>query len=52
MRIQDTDKILKESRMARNAVSHQHDDEGVVSKLWRNVSNLPNRVMGMFRRDH
>jgi hypothetical protein len=49
MRIQDTDKILRDARYARSAVSQQQD-EGVVSRAWRMVASLPARVTGLFRR--
>lgn len=51
MRIQETDRILKESRIARNhaAAEHEHDD-GMVSRAWRMVSSLPGRLSGMFRK--
>lgn len=52
MRIQETDRILKESRVARHAV-HQHADEGsssMMSRAWRMVSSLPTRVTGLFRK--
>jgi hypothetical protein len=40
MRIQETDKILKESRYARNAAAQQHEHEGMMSRAWRMVSSL------------
>ena len=40
MRIQETDKILKESRYARNAAAQQHEPEGIMSRAWRMVSTL------------
>jgi hypothetical protein len=52
MRIQETDRILKESRYMRNAhASSQHEDEGTMSKLWRSVASLPGRVSGIFKRN-
>jgi hypothetical protein len=49
MRIQETDKILKESRLARNAAAQQnhHDDEGMMSRAWRMVSS---KLNGLFRK--
>jgi hypothetical protein len=49
MRIQDTDRILKESRYARHAASTVQD-EGVMSRTWRMVSSLPAKLTGMFKR--
>ena len=39
MRIQETDKILKEARTARHGAS-QHEHEGIMSRAWRMVSSL------------
>lgn len=51
MRIQETDKILKEAKYARRAAATSHDDEpGFMSRAWRAVASLPQRVTGMFRR--
>jgi hypothetical protein len=50
MRIQDTDRVLRDARYARSAVSQQQQDEGVVSRAWRMVSSLPARVTGLFRK--
>jgi hypothetical protein len=49
MRIQETDRILKESRHARNAVaSQQHEeDHGVMSRTWRSLST---KLTSLFRR--
>lgn len=48
MRIQETDRILKESRLARNDAARQQDDEGnMVSRTWRMVSD---KLTGLFRR--
>ncbi len=51
MRIQQTDRILKESRYARNSNElHSHDhDSGVVSRAWRAMTALPSKL---FRRNH
>jgi hypothetical protein len=49
MRIQETDRILKESRIARNA-NHTHgEQDGFVGRAWKSLSSLPQRVAGMFR---
>ena len=40
MRIQETDRILKEARLARHSASQQHQEEGVMSRAWRMISNL------------
>ncbi len=47
MRIQETDRILKESRYARHAAAQQHHEEGVLSRAWRAVSS---KLTGLFRR--
>jgi hypothetical protein len=53
MRIQQTDRILKESRYARH--SHEAEERAngresnVLSRAWRAVAALPARV---FRRNH
>ena len=50
MRIQDTDRILKESRNARHAHAvHTHDQEGMMQKAWRIVSSLPGKITGIFK---
>ena len=44
MRIQETDRILKESRLARNAASQQREEEsGFMSRAWRLVQRLTTR---------
>jgi hypothetical protein len=51
MRIQETDRILKESRYARNAAAQPHHDEGgMMSRAWRAVSSLPEKLTGFFKR--
>ena len=48
MRIQDTDRILKESGYARHAVSsQQHEEEGLISRTWRTVST---KLTSLFRK--
>ena len=49
MRIQETNRILKESAYARHS-SNQQQDEGMMSKAWRMVSHLPQTITGLFRR--
>lgn len=49
MRIQETDRILKDSRYARSAASAQHED-GFMTRAWRTVSSLPGRITGLFRK--
>jgi hypothetical protein len=46
MRIQETDRILKESRYARHA-AHQTEDEGFMSRTWRAIST---KLTGLFKR--
>jgi hypothetical protein len=51
MRIQETNGILKEARYSRAAAQHeQHHEEGVMSRAWRLVSNLPGKLTGLFRK--
>jgi hypothetical protein len=49
MRIQETDRILKEARLARNAAAQHdhHEEEGVMSRAWRAVSS---KLTGFFRK--
>ncbi len=49
MRIQETNRILKESASARHA-AHQQQDEGMMSKAWRTVSHLPQAIAGALRK--
>ena len=48
MRIQDTDRILKESRYARHAAAQQHEEGGVIARTWRAVST---KLMHLFHKD-
>lgn len=53
MRIQETDRILKESRYARHSTEQEHEQEpeqGLMAKAWRAVSSLPGRITGLFRK--
>lgn len=49
MRIQETNGILKESRYARNAAAQQHEETGLMTRAWRMVSSLPQKITGLFR---
>jgi hypothetical protein len=49
MRIQETNRILKESSYARHTTQQQHD-EGMVTRAWRMVSHLPEMITGLFRK--
>ena len=49
MRIQETNEILKESRHARNAAAH-HEEGSMISRAWRMVSSLPQKLTAMFHR--
>lgn len=40
MRIQETDRILKEARIARNAASARQEHHGIVSRAWHAVTKL------------
>jgi hypothetical protein len=42
MRIQETDRILKESRNARHSTAQEHEP-GVIARMWQ-------KVTGMFRK--
>lgn len=51
MRIQETDRILKESRYARHSTEQEHEHElGLMTKAWRMVSSLPGKFTGLFRK--
>jgi hypothetical protein len=50
MRIQETNRILKESAYTRHSAAPQQQDEGMMTKAWRMVSHLPQTITGMFRR--
>ena len=43
MRIQETDRILKESRHARHAAAQHHEERGVLSRAWQMVQRLFSR---------
>jgi len=43
MRIQETDRILKESRVSRHA--HHEPEEGRLSRLWHRVTHLPMKLI-------
>ena len=47
MRIQETDRILKESRYARNNASQQQHEEHGVMAIWRSIST---KLTSMFRK--
>jgi hypothetical protein len=49
MRIQETDRILKESRYGRTPTVEQHDD-GMMSRAWKMVSSLPDKFTRLFRK--
>lgn len=49
MRIQETDRILKESRYSRHAAA-SHEDESVMSRAWKAVTNLPAKLTGLFKK--
>ncbi len=50
MRIQETDRVLKESRYSRHANAiHEHDHDGVLARVWRSITSLPERLTGVFR---
>jgi len=43
MRIQETDRILKESRLSRNA--NHEPEEGRLSRWWHRVAHLPMKLL-------
>ena len=47
MRIQETNGILKESRLARNAAAHHNESEAGPSRIWRMVSA---KITSLFRK--
>ncbi|MBV9493654.1 MAG: hypothetical protein JOZ54_05375 [Acidobacteria bacterium] len=51
MRIQDTNRILNESRNARHAHAiHSHEQEGgIMQKAWKAVASLPTKISQMFK---
>ena len=51
MRIQETDRILKEARYQRHAAGgHEPEPSSMLSRAWHAVSSLPAKVMGMIHR--
>lgn len=38
MRIQETDRVLKESRYARKAA--HHEEPGVIARVWQKIVNM------------
>jgi hypothetical protein len=45
MRIQETDRILKDARVSRHAAGHETESQGnVVSRVWRSISSLPGKL--------
>ena len=47
MRIQETDRILKEARYERHAAATHQQDEGMMSRAWKAVST---KLTGLFRK--
>ena len=43
MRIQETDKILKEARYARRGAAQHEEDSGLMSRAWSFVQRLIHR---------
>jgi hypothetical protein len=50
MRIQETNGILKEARIARNHQAAHQEDTGLMSRAWRMVSSLPHKLTSMFHK--
>jgi hypothetical protein len=49
MRIQETNRILKETTYARGTTQQQHE-EGIATRAWKLVSHLPEMITGLFRK--
>ena len=49
MRIQETNRILKDAGYARHANHTQEQHEGMMTKAWKMISALPGRVTGLFK---
>jgi hypothetical protein len=49
MRIQETDRILKESRYSRQPVCEQ-EHENVLTRAWHALAHLPTKVMEKMHR--
>jgi hypothetical protein len=53
MRIQETNQIMKEARNARHEHSlHTAEESGVMSRLTKVVSNMTDKISGLFRKTH
>ncbi|MFZ2490236.1 MAG: hypothetical protein WA208_02005 [Thermoanaerobaculia bacterium] len=52
MRIQDTDRILKEARIARHHNAAVEPEHGMMSRAWSMVTHLPGRITSLFSRKH
>jgi hypothetical protein len=40
LRIQETDRILKDARVARHGAAQQPRDEGVLARVWHKLTSL------------
>ncbi|MBK5259423.1 MAG: hypothetical protein JJE51_07500 [Thermoanaerobaculia bacterium] len=49
MRIQETDRVLKDARIARKQTAQQVQHPGFLDRAWKFVSELPGKVTGMFK---
>lgn len=49
MRIQETDRVLKEARIARSHTAQQEASHGFLDRAWRMVAALPGKVTGLFK---
>lgn len=49
MRIQETDRVLKEARYARHS-TEQEQEHGLLSRAWHVVSSLPGKFTGLFKK--
>lgn len=50
MRIEETGRILRESRDSRRAGHrHEQEDEGTLARAWKLIASLPERLTSRFR---
>lgn len=47
MRIQETDQILKDARNARHSAALHHNEQGVMSRAWKSITD---KVSSLFKR--
>jgi len=52
MRIQETNQIMKEARISRHEHNTHATDESVLSRVTKVVSNMTDKISGLFRKMH